>query len=388
MSTISNKFFVQILEDGSSLHGQLLSLNTLTQAYKNGQCIPDWSVNTSGNARPLIYLSLLNGSTTVAPDANFVWKYNGKEIHFSSTTTTRYIGSTNYTGYLSVDYNGDGLGGSFLKTTYGTNNAPALGIVDNLATADNTDIDVISFVGSVPLTSNSVDFAADIAVTITQWTSGGYLGVVSFPNGNLIFNKGDSVTAYASLYNDSGPVGDSSFTCKWYFEGTLAPIAQNVKNVTIHEADITDYAVLRCDFYMTIDGVSTLVYSAFGSIDDLQDPEYMWIKSNQQNGNSTSLRKGENITFTMSVGTADNDAPITSWNYFKVKLLDSNNNVIMATNSQYDDSVFKKVPDTNTGYRELSTTYTATAKVYFDDVKDLSNKGLTGIVVAEERTNV
>lgn len=376
MSTISNKFFIQVLEDGSTLRGQLLSTITPAQSYKDGTFIPNWA--TTATARPLVYLSLQNGAQDITPDSNFTWSYNGTAIQFSATSSTQTIGSTSYTGYVDTN-----MGGVFFKTTYGS--MPALGIIGNLASSSNVDIDVIRFDGSKTLSTNPVSFSAQLNVTITQWTSGGYLGILNFPNGNNITYAGQSLTCSAILYNDSGEVPLSASDYEWYYEGS-ATIQGTGQTFTIQESAVTDYAVLRCDFYMTIGGTRTLVYSAYGSIDDWQDPEVMWIKYNGANGNSASLRQGENVIFSICVGTAEDSTAITSWTTFKVKILDSEGQTVTATGSSSytvaNDSVMKVTPDAN-GYRALTVSSgVATAKLYYDDVVYLCKKGLTGIVFA------
>ena len=384
MSTISNKFFIQVLEEGSSLHGQLLCTKSLVQSYKDGTCIPDWA--STASARPLVYLSLQNGATDTTPDSGYSWSYNGTVITFSTTQTSQTIGGTTYYGFASTNFNG-----VFFKTGTTSTNAsplsgmPALGIIGNLASSSNVDIDVIRFDGSKTLSTNPIPFACMLNVTITQWTSGGYLGILNFPNGNVITEAGQTLQCSAILYNDSGEVTLSASDYEWYYEGESTRQGTG-QTFTIQEGDVTDYAILRCDFYMTIDGTRTLVYSAFGSIDDQQDPEYMWIKYNGANGNSASLRAGESVVFSICVGTQEDDTPNTDWTTFHVKFLDSEGNIVTATSSQSytvaNDSAFHESPDSN-GYRTLSVSGgVATAKVYYDDAFYLCKKGLTAVVIA------
>ena len=377
MSTISNKFFIQVLEDGSTLRGQLLSTITPAQSYKDGTFVPNWA--TTASSRPLVYLSLQNGAQNITPDAGFTWSYNGTAITFSTTSSTQTIGATSYTGYVDTN-----MGGVFFKTEY--QGMPALGIIGNLASSSNVDIDVIRFDGSKTLSTNPVAFSCQLNVTITQWTSGGYLGILSFPNGNNITYAGQSLTCTAILYNDSGVVSLAASDYEWYYEGSGTRQGTG-QTFTIQESAVTDYAVIRCDFYMTIGSTRTLVYSAYGSVDDQQDPEVMWIKYNGANGNSASLRDGESVTFSICVGTAEDSTPITAWNLYKVKILDSEGQTVTATSSSSytvaNDSVMKVSPDAN-GYRTLSVSSgVATAKLYYNDVVYLCKKGLTGIVFAE-----
>lgn len=397
MSTISNKFFIQILEDGSSLHGQLLSTITPSQSYKDGQFIPNWA--TTASARPMIYLSLQNGNNNIQPDSGYVWSYNGQSIAFSGTQTTETIGDTTYNGYKSVDGGAgyaSGVADKFFKTSY--NGMPALGIISNIASSSNVDVDVIRFDGTVTLTSNPVGFSAFTNITITQWTSGGYQGVLSFPNGNEIRSAGQTLGCVAKLFNDSGEItnpqsGTPIVEYKWYYEGN--PTVQGTgATFNILESAVTDFAIVRCDFYITINGTRTLVASAFGQVDDKQDPEYMWIMYNGTNGNGASLRANESVTMSICIGTPDDPTPNTAWTSFKVKLIDSDGVVIQGTSQgQYtpqNDSVFHITADASDEYRRTLPVNAgvATAKVYYDDVVNMSKKGLTGYVVAETGSNV
>lgn len=372
MSTISNKFFIQVLEDGSTLRGQLLSTVTPAQSYKDGTFIPNWA--TTASSRPLVYLSLQNGATDITPDSNFTWYYNGVAITFSDTLSTETIGGTSYSGYVDTN-----MSGKFFKTSYG--GMPALGIIGNLASSSNVDIDVIRFDGSKTLSTNPVSFSCQLNVTITQWTSGGYLGVLNFPNGNIIRQAGQTLTCTAILYNDSGEVSLSASDYEWYYEGSQT-LQGTGQTFTIQESAVTDYAVLRCDFYMTVGNTRTKVYSAYGSIDDEQDPDVMWIKYNGANGNSASLRKDEDVTFSICVGTAEDSTPNTNWTSFKVKILDSEGNTVMDASSGTSDFTYLAAADAN-GYRNLSVSSgVATARITYDDVVNLCKKGLTGIVSA------
>ena len=145
---------------------------------------------------------------------------------------------------------------------------------------------------------------------------------------------------------------------------------------------------------MTVNGVRTLVASAFGSVDDQQDPEYMWIMYNGANGNGVSLRANESVTMSICIGTPDDPTPDTAWTSFKVKLIDSEGEVIQGTSQgQYtpqNDSVFHITADASDEYRRPLPVNAgvATAKVYYDDVVNMSKKGLTGYVVAETGSNV
>ena len=77
MSTVSNRFYVEAIDDGSTLHGQLLSTKALTQAWNGSAAIPDW---TQAANQPIVFVDLLSGSQKVTPDAGGTWYYNNQEI--------------------------------------------------------------------------------------------------------------------------------------------------------------------------------------------------------------------------------------------------------------------------------------------------------------------
>lgn len=359
MSTISNKLFVQIIEDGTTLHGELRATRSLTQSYKAGTCIPDW---TNASYQPTIYLSLMNGADVIAPDSGYKWYYNGTEITASDTR--------------------------FQITTYSLSgvSVPALKIVANLADSTNVDIDVITFEGQKTLATNPVPLKASINVTITEWIEGGYLGVIDFANGIADITRDNAtVTATATLFDGDGDeVADATY--KWYIEGSSTLLGTG-KSITITESMVVDYAILRCEFYRVLAGQSTatLVFTKYAEVDDKQDPETMWVYYNGANSNTASLKDGQSVTFNIWVGKNDNTAVLASWASatYQIKVLNSKGVVVSDTVS--GTSIFDHLPaaDSN-GYRTLSKNADnkAVAQITFNDVKLRCDKGLTGILIA------
>ena len=56
MSSISNRFFVTALDDGTTLHGNLASDKSLSQAWSGTSAIPNWTI---ASEQPTIYLTLM-----------------------------------------------------------------------------------------------------------------------------------------------------------------------------------------------------------------------------------------------------------------------------------------------------------------------------------------
>lgn len=374
-ATISNKFFVQIIEDGTTLHGEIRATKSLTQAYKDSACIPDWTQTAN---QPTIYVTLQNGSTFITPDSNYNWYYNGQLITWDSNGKSIAVEGleagtfekvTNYTpsGYSSGVY------------------VPAIKIVKNLASSTNVDIDVIRFDGQATLSTNPVDFSASINITITEWMQGGgYLGIINFQNGIADIDANNkSVTAEGILYDADGNVVSDGLTRKWYFEGD-STIKGTGSSLTITDSMVVDYVMVRCEFYMLVNNVETLVYTAYAGVDDTQDPEYMWIRYNGANGNTASLRKDESVTFSAWVGVADNPSEKnTDFGYFYVKLFNSNKELLLGTIDGFTDPVSTDSSSAMYGYRVLQvSSAVASWTVTYAVGYNIGLKGLTGIILA------
>ena len=368
MSSISNRFYITALEDGTTLHGNLAVEGSLSQAWNGQTAVPDWTVPAN---QPLIYLTLLSGSTLVAPSNDFRWLYNGVEIQNSDT---RFQKTTKVVTY--------GTGASQQSVTM-----PALKIVTNLASSSNVDIDLITFEGNYIINGTGISFTATAQIRISTISTGSSLGVINFHNGiSDITAKGQVVIAYGMLYNPDG-TADASVTTKWYLNDSTTPtngttIEGHTNAYQVTEANVVDHATIRCEFYKG----SNLLYTAYASVDDMQDPEFMYVQYNGNNGNAASLRKGETASFQIWVGTRTDPTPIggttnPTYNTIKVKLLDGDGQVITASGLATN---IPDIPDGATdGYRTLPMSGgKATITPHYDTVNGVGKKNLTGIIVA------
>lgn len=360
MSNISNHFFLNVIDDGTTLHGNLSSEIPLAQAWNGASAVPDWTVSTN---QPLIYLTLLNGKNLVAPTTT-TWYYNGVDVSSDSRfeITTR-----------NVTYNGTTLA------------MPALRIVSNLASSANKDIDVITLEGTYEIDGNGIDFTATAQIRISGIEANGYIGLINFVNGiSDITDKGQVITMYGRLYDPDGQ-SDSSVTTKWYLNDSTTGTngaSKTVDSTTyanayqVEEEDVVDHATIRCEFYK--DG--NIVYTAYASVDDMQDPEFMYIQYNGNNGNAASLRKGDSATFEIWVGTRDDASVLggtTNPTYpnFKIQLLDGSGSVITA------DIPGLPTADSN-GWRSFTHSEGKISLTLVYDIVNTYGKNMTGIVVA------
>lgn len=383
MSNISNRFFVTALDDGTTLHGNLSVDGSLSQAWNDQTetAVPDWKTTgtTGTKEQPTIMLTLLSGATYIGLDnsspngyiQSYDWYYENSKITFeSSQTTITYDTNKTVTGYKSTD-------GKFLKHTTTLNGVtvPALRIIQNLASSSNVDLDTIRLEGVYNSGNGTVDFASTAQIRISKFSSGGYLGTISFKNGiSNITDASQSVEMTGTLYGSDTNNVVESYSTQWFLNGVSAGAEETGHKKTISAAQVVDNAIVRCDFYVTKDGSSQLVYSAYASIDDMQDTEYMYIQYGGENGNAASLRKGQTATFTMFVGTKESATADTSWTTWEVKLLDGNGTVITGSYEHLQPAVngWRPIPQVG-GVATLVITY---------GVVSTNGKNITGIVRA------
>ena len=406
MSSISNRFYITALEDGTTLHGNLSADQSLSQAWTGIGCTPNWELNGGVGTllQPTIHLTLLSGATTVGASSisEQKWYYNNEEIYFMNETASLTVpvqggATTTLSGYWSkASSDATSADKRFFKynmTIPGTSTiVPALRICSNVASSSNVDVDTIKFTGIYNTNGSSIDFAATIQVRITEIAANGYLGVINFVDGvSDITVSGQTLTLYGILYGSDGNP-DASVTTSWKLNneanghaGTTISGYSNAFQVT--EKDVVDHAIITCEFKR---GNET-VYTAYAAVDDMQDPEFMYIQygtttSNVGNGNSASLRKGENAYFAIWVGRRDDPSVIKEndavyYNDIKVKLLDGNGNVITA--------VISGIPNAVDGWRTLQIESTdvnhnkdkALLTVSYDVVNQ-NGKNITGIIQA------
>jgi hypothetical protein len=363
MSTISNRFYVTAIDDGTTLHGNLASDKSLTQAWNGSSAVPNW---TAPSEQPTIYLTLLSGATLVKPADGYKWYYNGAEITASDTRFQITTKSVTYAGQTIADM-------------------PALKIVANLASSANVDVDMITFKGDYVINGTGVSFACDAQIRISAITANGKLGVINFVGGiSDITEAGQTITMYGRLYGSDGQ-SDTSATTKWYLNDSSIPVSgQTIDGQTnafqVTESQVVDHATVRCEFY---DANNNLLYTAYAGIDDMQDPEIMYIQYNGNNGNAASLRRGETASFQIWVGKRDDagvlgGASNPTYPIIKVLLLDGNGSVITAS------GLATNIPDPDSnGYRTLPMSGgKGSITPHYDTVNGAGKKNLTGIVIA------
>lgn len=387
MSSVSNRFYVEAIDDGSTLHGQLLSTKALTQAWTGsaGAAVPKWTV--AGN-QPTVYVDLMSGTSKVTPDAGGKWYYNNVEIEWADASATA----------VSTD-------GRFQKVNnYPTSANPtaAIKIIADLASSSNVNTDSLTYTGSYTFGGSPIGFSVSTFIRITGVSSAGIFGFIEFVGSNIVTEKNQVVTMYARLFGADGneivaTASGSPFSTAWKRNnasigagGDVTVNGQTYYNAKqVSESQITDNSIIECDFsyITTIDGTSTtLTYTTFENVDDQTDLEQMYIQYNGGNDTSATLKRGGSITWDIWMGAQDDPTVDTSWTQFYVKLLNADgaivHNNITGIPSEITDS-----SDAHYGWRPLTWDGSAAhITLTYDIVHDSSTfkKYLTGIVLAEK----
>lgn len=385
MSSVSNRFYVEAIDDGSTLHGQLLSTKALTQAWTGSAAVPNW--NVAGN-QPTVYVDLLSGTSKVTPDAGGTWYYNNVEIEWADSSATA----------ISTD-------GRFQKVNnYPTSANPtaAIKIIGNLASSSNVNTDSITYSGTYTLGGSPIGFSVSTFVRITGVSSNGIFGFIEFVGSNVVTEKNQVVTMYARLFSADGQeitatASGSPFSTAWKMNnasigagGDVTVGGQTYHNAKqVSEANVTDNCIIECDFsYVTIiDGTSTtLTYTTFENLDDQTDLEQMYIQYNGGNDTSATLKRGGSITWDIWMGAQDDPTVDTTWQNFYVKLLNADGAVVHSNITGIPSEITTS-GDPHEGWRPLTWDGSAVhITLTYDIVHDSSTfkKYLTGIVLAEK----
>lgn len=348
MSSVSNRFFVTAIKDGSTASAVMRCDSSLSQMYNpsSGACVPDWNAAAS---HPLVWVESDLGGRKKAPESSTSkWYYNGVEILFDangmSTNFTQTVGGSTYP--------------VFEKTTRTASQIdwPALRVLRNLASVGNTDQDVLSFEGSLEVSGSQLGFSVSTPVRLSQMSQSGWMGVLK--GDQAITEKNGTATVTAELYN--GGTQKTTFHTKWYDEGSgtllgTANAANRTASFTINESSITDYVVLRCDFYESSSS-NEVLYSMFWEIDDETDSEKMYIANSAGNNrNSAALRDGESVTFIAWMGTSSDQTAIDSrYTNWKCKIMDSTGSVV----KEVKTPMAGKTPDASTGLFDITNSIT------------------------------
>lgn len=335
MGQVSNRFFVTSIKDGTLVTAALYSDTTLAQLITPGTnaSSPDW---TDPNEQPTVWCVVRAGATTKTP-SSFKWYLNGNEILFPANPTTG-TASTNFAGIFKwATVIVDGV------------TCAALKIAGNIITITNQDNDVLTCSGYVEYNGAQIEYTVNTTIRMSTLSGSGYYGWIS--GDSYVTSQSASAVMKARLRTADGTV--NNFYTKWYREGidTSTPFATaqsanggetGVAQVSILGSQITDYVVMRVDYYENSSSTDIL-YSAYWDVDDMEDDEEMYMCSyvvnNVKGGLDVSLREGQSVQMLVWMGKRGDQTNIdaryqVAGSTYKCRILDSEG----ATITNYTDS--------------------------------------------------
>lgn len=407
MAQVSNRFFITAIQDGQVASGYLRCDKSLQQFYDRdtATCAPDWSVVMNGGVdegvHPIITAYTRLGGTIQAPQTN-KWYWNGQEILFSGNNSTNFTYTKNGTSYPL-----------FIKGT-NSQGLPTLKINGNLAgwnASDpqtvNIDQDIISNQGTMEAGGDSLAYAMDIVVRLSQLVAtNGYWGDISY-DGNSVITSPDTtsnegkVKLLPSLYLGTSAQAASEFSVKWYIEGVGSTVAdytaagyanptrfatkksgtQDSMSLTLTADDVVDNVTVRCDFY---DANDNLKCSAYIEVDDAQDDDEMQI-THPGGQSSANLRKNETVTFTIWMSSRTDETQIkNAYTHFKLKLLSSAGAVITSqiSGATVDADGFTDITQNNVTVKGTTIAAKAGVVTISYDIAHNNGDSISGVIVA------
>lgn len=360
MERVSNRFFAQLVKDGKSVSAVLRANTTLAQEVDQaGACTPNWNYGETGAETPIIWvLSKLSGREKAPTPASVVWKWNGNAITFDASTgksNGSFVQTVNGTSYPM-----------FEKTTVSENGVdmPALKILRNLASTANTDNDLITLEAELETAGVGLGFSISLPVRVQESAGNGWYGWLS--GEPRVTTDVPSTVLTAKLKN--GASTQQAFTAKFFREGidTSSPLftvsTQNGQaQATFTTSHITDYVVVRCEFYVG----SVLVDTAFYGVDDETDEIELQVSSvtffeNTQIGTGQSdviIRDDQEVLYTFWMGHRMNPENVdTRYTEFYVKLTNNKDQVISPSTygSQLTDGQASGTLTTDANFRNVT----------------------------------
>lgn len=341
---VSNRFFATNVKDGKSVSVILRSNSPLAQTVVNqGVCVPNWNNGESGANSPKVWVWSRVAGVTTAP-SGVTWVWNGTPIVFDSngysTNFVQTVGSTDYPYFRTTTEVVEGI------------SLPAIYIMRNIAnsTLAETVNNTLTLQGTfTDSTGMNLDFAVNTSVRVQQSTQSGYVGVLT--GTPRLTDDNNTASVVAKLYNNEGSLVTKSFYTEWFREGEDADDSpkytgtatsqggQYFVRKSFSKSDITDYAVIRVDFYWSSDATADTdkLCSAFFEIDDETDEMELQVTSEVFTGGVSGgsgqgdvmLRANQEVQWTFWMGHRQNPTEVyPGYSAFFVKLTDNKGNVI------------------------------------------------------------
>ena len=293
--------------------GDTISLSLITNGVPLFQGLQPATFTVSpawtAESHPVITPKASSAQKNVAVLTNHVWEYNGKNLGFNLT--------------------GDGWETSTVDRRFQMNHADgSLAIIDNLASKDNQDSDVLTYSGTTVSGGGTYNLTKSIDILVSMLGGTSYFGGVTAST--TVLSKGETTATLTPwLFNSAGGAV-TTYSVKLY-RGSGNDLAGTYNNpasgITIHRDKQSDTDKLYVDSHqlfvlefivngaavyrtgISIDDVSDLYQLALnstGQVDETSNQIFKCVVTNCETGQVPASITG-NVTF---VVYTDNDGEI------------------------------------------------------------------------------
>lgn len=257
MSVVSGLISFTRVLDGDLITSHLYSTKLLIQRLKEGADIPlpDWTITSN---QPTIYprvLSQNTGKRVSIITGSEKWLYNGIEIDFEADLR-----------FKKIIYDDGGVV------------VPGLEIVQNLASVDNLDTDVITFSAKTKISGVEYDIRSTIDIRLEEMVGEPYDGFIEATEGGVVDDNTPEVVATAVLHKGGAEVSEG-VTYKWYRVGRdgineIKPDPATPNKMKFKDEDIDSELTIKVEFFYN--GVN--VYNKTRTLSDETDTYYLRVK--------------------------------------------------------------------------------------------------------------
>ena len=292
---VSGGLNISLLQNGDNLNTTLNATAPLYQTFKKGtqDFSPNWAT-MSDLDRPVIYprvYSVMENRVIVPSDIS--WKYNNVAMTFDAQgiATAPDIAAGKI---KQIDYNG----------------AKALRMIGNVASETNNDSDIITFLGNVTSSGQTVPVSADITLLIEEGSNNLYRLFLVMTD-DVIDNDEESLSMKAILYNNGALVATGAqfeFTDQ---AGNVLRVKGSSDTFVITKAMIDSELMVVCKAYVN----NNIVTQEQRQVWDATDP-YTIICDQ---GTSVRQRSIDDLTYTFSLLNARTGS-VVSGTVFVIKV--------------------------------------------------------------------
>lgn len=216
----------------------------LFQAYDEqaGAVVPDWTVDAN---RPVITPAASSTRGESVGLSGHVWKYNGTTLVFNGTTVGSY--TMDSTGKFGLNLNNG-----------------ALKIFANLASAQNTANDTLTYSCVATVLGLEYNLSKSVTVQIVKGGASSYTGLV-IASATQLSSEVTSATINTQLWLAAAQ--QNSYYVKWYKDTVEWVEKRGNTSITVNRDDVNGSQLIIAEFYLSSGDVNFVARAGLSIVD-------------------------------------------------------------------------------------------------------------------------